>query len=56
MVHSKLPPDNRQQGVNTDGNPNLGFDRIGAGPEEMLDAQVLFDPFEEQLDTPAAFI
>ena len=32
--------------------PDLGLDRVLAGAEERLDAQVLLDPFEEQLDLP----
>ena len=30
--------------------------RIGRGPQEALDLQVLLDPFEEQLDLPACLI
>ena len=31
----------------------MGFHRILGGAEEGFDTQVLFDPFEEQLDSPA---
>ena len=31
----------------------MGFDGVLGGAEEGLDAQVLLDPFEEQLDAPA---
>jgi len=34
----------------------LSFDSILAGAVEGLDKQVLLDPFEEQLDLPAAAI
>jgi hypothetical protein len=34
----------------------LRFYCVFAGPVESLDAQVLLDPFEEQLDLPAALI
>ncbi len=44
------------QDVDRDGDPDLGLDGVLGGAEEALDAQVLFDPFEEQLDLPAAFV
>ena len=31
----------------------MGFDSVLGGAEEGFDAQVLFNPFEEQLDPPA---
>ena len=34
----------------------MGFDGILRDAEEGLDAQVLLDPFEEQLDAPAAAV
>jgi uncharacterized protein YfiM (DUF2279 family) len=34
----------------------LGFNRVLAGSIERHDAQVLLDPFEEQLNLPAAFV
>ena len=34
----------------------MGFHGILGGAEEGLDAQVLFDPFEEQLDPPAVAV
>jgi hypothetical protein len=34
----------------------LGFDGVFGFAEERLDAQVLFNPFEEQLDLPAVFV
>lgn len=34
----------------------MRFDRILGDTVEALDAQMLFDPFEEQLDLPAATI
>ena len=39
-----------------DGNPYLGFDGVFAGPQKRFDAQMLFDPFEEQFDLPALFV
>ena len=46
----------RYQCVNTDGDPDLGFDRVLGRTEESLDAKVLFDPFEEEFHLPAAFV
>jgi hypothetical protein len=37
-------------------NPDLGLHGIFTGTEEGLDTQMLFDPFEEQLDLPSAFV
>ena len=39
--------------VNAHRDPDLSLHRIGACPVVMLDAQVAFDPAEEQLDAPA---
>ena len=38
------------------GNPDLRLHGVLAGAQERLDAQMLFDPFEEQLDLPAALV
>ena len=56
MFESKLLPNDRQQGVDTNGNLSLSFYRITTSLEKMFDAEVLFDSFEEQLNVPAAFI
>src|SRR5579885_39476 len=45
--------DDCNQHVDRDGDPDLGFDRVLRGSKEGLDAQVLLDPLEEQLDLPA---
>ena len=37
----------------TDGNPNLCEDCILGRPIERLDMQMLLDPFEKRLDSPA---
>src|SRR5690606_9966765 len=42
--------------VNAHRDPNLTFHRIGARAVVVLDAQVAFDPAEEQLDPPAQAI
>ena len=44
--------DDGDEHVDGDRDPDLGFDGIFRGAEKSLDAQVLLDPFEEQLDTP----
>ena len=50
MIH--LQSNNKQQVV-TDGNPYLCEDCILGRSIERLDVQVLLDPFEERLDSPA---
>jgi len=42
--------------VNAQGDPDLGSHGVVACSEERFYAEVLFDPFEEQLDLPAAFV
>ena len=44
------------QQVERDGNPDLGAHGILAGAIESFDAQMPFDPFEEQLHLPSAAI
>lgn len=44
---------NGNEQIGGNGRPDLGFDGVGGGSVERLDAQVLFDPFEEQFDLPA---
>ncbi len=48
--------DDGHEDVDGDGDPDLGFDGILGGTVEALDPQVLLDPFEEQLDLPAALV
>ena len=48
--------DNSYQYIDGDRNPDLGLDRVLRGAIECLDPQVLLDPFEEQLDLPAALV
>jgi hypothetical protein len=33
--------------------PDLSFDRVFGDAEESFDTQMLFDPFEEQFNSPA---
>jgi len=42
--------------VNADCDPDLGLHRVGRSAEEVFDAQVLFDPAEEELDLPAVLV
>ena len=44
------------QEVDTDGDPDLGLHGVFACAMEGLDAQVLLDPLEEELDIPPAFV
>ena len=55
-THIQVEPllDDRHQDVCTYGGPDLRLQRVGAGADERLDAQVLLDSLEEQLDVPAA--
>jgi len=46
--------DDSHKDINGDGDPDLGFHRILRGPVKSLDAEMLLDPFEEQLDFPPA--
>jgi len=39
-----------------DGDPDLGFHDVLRGVVELLDAQVLLDPFEEKLNLPPAVL
>ena len=55
-VDSQALLDDGDQHIDGDGDPDLGFDGVLGGAVEALDAQVLLDPFEEQLDLPAAFV
>ena len=47
---------NRYEQVDGDRDPNLSLQRVWCGSVERFDPQVLFDPFEEQFDLPAAAI
>ena len=52
----KLLLDDGDEHVGRHGAPDLRLDRILAGAEEFLDAQMLLDPLEEQFHLPAAFV
>ena len=52
----KLFLNNGDEHVGGHGAPDLRLDRVLAVAQKLLDAQVLLDPFEEQLDLPAAFV
>lgn len=46
--------DDGDEHIDAYGDPFSGLHRAWRRPEEVPDAQVLFDPFEEQLDLPPA--
>ena len=48
--------EDRHQHVGTDRDPDTGLHCVLAGAEERFDAQVLFDPLEEQFDLPAGLV
>src|ERR1017187_9359102 len=48
--------ENGDEQVNGNGAPDLGAHGVWARAVEGFDAQMLFDPFEEQFDLPAAMI
>lgn len=52
----KLLLDDGDEHVGGHGAPDLRLHRVLAGAQEALDAQVLLDPLEEQLDLPAALV
>lgn len=49
-------PGNHHQHISAGRNPYLGLDGVGTGAKKALDAQILFNPFEEQFHLPAAFV
>lgn len=56
LLQGQLLFDDCDQHVSGDRGPDLDFDRIGRRSEETLDAQVLSDPLEEQLDLPSLLV
>ena len=56
MIQVKTLFDDGDQYVSGDGSPYLPLDRVFGRSNERLDAQMLFDPFEEQLDLPALYV
>jgi len=54
-LDSELLLDDRNQHIDRDSNPDLGFYSVLRGAIERFDSKILFDPFEEQLDLPATF-
>ena len=48
--------ENGDKQINADCDPDLRLHCVHAGTVESLDAEVLFDPFKEQLNVPSAFI
>ena len=52
----KLLFDDGNQHVGADSRPDLGLHSVLACAQKVLDAQVLFDPFEEELSFDPAWI
>ena len=48
--------DNGYQHINGDGDPDLSLDGVLRCSVKGLDAQMLFDPFEEQFDFPSGLV
>ena len=53
MIQMQTFLGNGDQHVGEYGNPNLRLHRVLAGAKEHIDAQMLLDPFKEQLHLPA---
>ena len=56
MIQAQTLFDDGDQHVRSDRSPYLRLDRVFGCSKERLDTQMLFDPFEEQLDLPALFV
>lgn len=52
----KLIFDSSEQHVSGYGNPDFGLDGVLAVADELLNAQVLLDPFKEDLDLSAVLV
>ena len=52
----KLLFDDGNQHIGGHGAPDLRLHRVLAGAQKALDAQMLLDPFEEQLHLPATLV
>lgn len=48
--------DDGNKDVSGNSNPELGSYRVIGSPVEGLNAEMLFDPFEEQFDLPSALV
>lgn len=55
-LQAELVAEDRHQGVDRDGYPQLRLDRILRRAQEALHAQVLLDEFKKQFDLPALFV
>ena len=56
MPRFQLVPYYRNKAIRNDGAIDLYLDRVHGGPPERFYLQVLFHPFEEQLDLPAFLV
>jgi hypothetical protein len=55
-AQAALEPQECQDQVRDERDPNLGHDRVLRGSPEGLEPQVLFDDLQEQLDLPPFFV
>ena len=55
-VQGKALLDDCDENIDRNRDPDLGFHGIVGGAVELLDPQMLLDPFEEQLDLSTAFV
>lgn len=55
-IDSQLLLDDGNEEIYADCDPHLGLHGILGSAEERLDAQVLFDPFEEKFHLPPALV
>ena len=56
MFHGQAFFQHQNEEVNTHRNPNLRPHGVVVSSEKSFDAQVLFDPFEEQFHMPTVFV
>jgi len=55
-VQMELFANDRNQDIDADGDPDLGLHRVKRVAEEAAYAEVLLDPFEEELDLPTVLV
>ena len=55
-IDAEALPDDGDENINRNGDPDLGLHRILAGAVEGLDSKVLFDPFKEKFHLPSRLV
>ncbi len=56
VIEAEILFEDGHQDVHADGDPHLSLHGVDRRAVEGLDAQVLFDPLEEQLNVPPAVV